>query len=90
MGILKAMGGSWPMPEHVEKVVARAAKAKAEGRRAFVWRQIATSGLSEEGLNDALDQILEMGWRLESTALSFNTVGMNTEVALFVFLAPGP
>ena len=88
MGLLKALGGSWPLPEHVAEVVERARKAKAEGRRCFVWRQIATSGLNEEGVADALEQIMAMGWHLHSTALTFNTVAMNTEVGLFVFVAP--
>jgi hypothetical protein len=88
LGILKAMGGSWPLPEHVAKVVERASEAKAAGRRCFVWRQIATSGLNEAGVADVIEQVTAMGWRLHSTALTFNTVAMNTEVGLFIFMAP--
>ncbi len=88
MGVLKGLGGEWPQPEHVKRKVEQAEQAWNDGLLCFVYKQIATSGLSEEGLNDALDGILRIGWVLHSTALSFNTVGMNKEVALFTFLRP--
>lgn len=88
MGILKAMGGSWPLPEHVEKVVDRARSAWSDGRPTFVWRQIATSGLNEDGINDALDKILGVGWSLHTVTTHFNTVGLNAEVGLFIFTRP--
>lgn len=88
MGLLKALGGTWPGPEHVRQVVERAAAAKADGRLSFVWRQEATSHLNDEGLNDALDGILGLGWLLHSVAMTMNTVAMDTEVALFVFVRP--
>jgi len=87
-GLFSAMGGSWPLPEHVAQVLGRGDKAWQQGRRSFVYRQTALSGLNEGGLNDVVDGLLEIGWELKDTSLAFNTVGLNTEVIVMVFLRP--
>lgn len=88
MGLLKAARGNWPGPEHVAKTLELGRQAWESGRPSFVYRQIATSGLSEEGLNDALGGLLKIGWVLHSHSMVFNQTGLNTEVAMFVFLRP--
>jgi hypothetical protein len=86
MGLMKALKGNWPEPEHVVATLERAKAAWDADRASFVYRQSATSYLSEEGLNDALDGILDLGWQLHSTSLAYNQTGLNVEVALFVFV----
>ena len=88
MGMFKNLSGVWPAPEHVKQVLERGQQAWDDGRPSFVYRQIATAGLSEEGLNDVLDGLLAIGWQLHSQSLAYNQTGLNTEIGLFVFLRP--
>ncbi|HWH35486.1 MAG TPA: hypothetical protein VNT56_09250 [Acidimicrobiales bacterium] len=85
-GFFKALDGDWPQPQHYQAIVERAERLWSEGKSTFVYRQQATSHLNEDGLTEVLDRIVAIGWRLHSTALSFNKVALNTEVALFVFV----
>jgi hypothetical protein len=85
---MKTFGGEWPLAESVPGIVERARRAWDEQRPSFVYRQVATSGLSQDGLNDVIDALLRMGWRIGGTALTFNTVGMRMEVGLYTFVRP--
>lgn len=70
----------------VAAVVERGRAAWDTGRPSLVWRVMSVGGmLGDEPLNDALDLLLGQGWVLQHMALSHNTSGLNSEVALFVF-----
>lgn len=84
--LIEGATGKRPTGKQVGELLDRGSAAWNAGRPSFVWRQDATGMLDQETVNDAIDGLLEIGWRLEHTALSLNTIGPNTEVGLFVFL----
>jgi hypothetical protein len=86
MGLIKGM--SFADPAQIRAAVDKAQDAWDAGKRCYIFRSMAMSILKPEGLNDAVDAMLRMGWDLHSTALVFNTTGLNSEQAMFTFLRP--
>lgn len=72
----------------INAAVQRAQKAWSENKKCLVWRHQAFTNLNDDALTEILDRILTIGVVLFDTAMVFNTVGLNTEVAMFTFLRP--
>jgi hypothetical protein len=73
-------------PEQVEKELAAARRAWDAGRLAHVYMPTALATFEADGIDEALNGILEIGWKLHSTAMGTTTVGPNMQHAMFVFL----
>jgi hypothetical protein len=69
-----------------EKRAAKAQEAWEQGRRGYVLRVQALSSNKDETLTPILDEVLAIGWQLQSTAAVFNSTGINTEVVFFTFI----
>lgn len=73
-------------PEQVAEAIATAQSAWDNDRLVHLYMPGALTGLDSEGLGEAVDAIIRIGWRLQSTALSMQTTGPNRQQALFVFV----
>jgi hypothetical protein len=69
-----------------DKAGERARAAWDEGLACYIHKFQAMGALSDDALSRAVSEILELGWRLHSTAAVFNTVGINTTEMYFTFL----
>lgn len=72
----------------VEAAIAQAKAAWDGGRRCYIYKPTAMTKLVADGLNEAVEGFLAVGWKLHSTALVYNTKGIATEEAMFTFLRP--
>jgi hypothetical protein len=75
-------------PEQVADAVEAARAAWDAGRLAFAYRPSALAGFEADGLTEALDGVLRVGWKLEAASIGMQTVGPNRQEALFVFTRP--
>jgi hypothetical protein len=80
MGLLKQARENGALREARESQ-----EAWDEGRLAYVYRANSGGG-HDKGLTADVDQILRVGWKLHSTAMTMNTTLANTEIVVFVFV----
>jgi len=89
MGLFKSMDDrlAGKGAKIIEAAIARAKSAWDGGRRCYIYKPSAMATLAEDGLSEAVDGILAVGWKLHSTALNYHGIG-STEIAMFTFLRP--
>jgi hypothetical protein len=75
-------------PDQVTSAIEAARVSWTAGRRTHVYIASALARLEDNGLAEALDGILDIGWVLHSSALGMSTVGPNSQQAMFVFTHP--
>lgn len=75
-------------PDQVTSAVEAARASWDAGRRAHVYIASALARLEADGVSEALDAIMGIGWTLHSSAIGMSTVGPNSQQTMFVFVRP--
>jgi hypothetical protein len=76
-------------PARLAHSITEARAAWDDGRPTFVYRYAAPKGWDSGVLNEALNEIVEVGWQLTHFSTHQSTQMLNAEVAIAVFERQG-
>lgn len=75
-------------PEQIAEAITKAQEAWDSGQLVHLYAPVALSGIEFDGVEEALEAMLQMGWALQSSAIGAQTIGPNRQLALFVLVRP--
>ncbi|HEY6222823.1 MAG TPA: hypothetical protein VIW26_03495 [Gemmatimonadales bacterium] len=74
--------------KQAERAGADAQPAWDNGLSAYVMKVQALTSVNDEMLSLAVSKVIDIGWKLHSTAFVYNQTGMNTVEGYFTFIRP--